>query len=479
MTAAALLQSIVASLPEIVVVTGACILLILGQLVRKGQEQFLLSASVAVVLTAAVLTIMLAGEVHPAYTGMFIADRFSVFFKMVFYLATVLTLLLSRKYAEIEGIGNSEYHVLLLLALSGMMIMASAIDLLSIYVGLELMALCTYVLTGFLRKERRSNEAALKYVILGSASTAIFLYGVSLVYGLTGTTQLNGVAAAVTGARPDPGLLLAVVFIVAGLVFKVGAVPFHMWLPDAYEGAPTTITAFMSVGPKAAGFAVILRVFLNPLVAASNAWIIVAVIAVATMALGSFSALVQDNFKRLLAYSSIAHAGFALFGVVAGGADGIASVMLYLLIYSFMNLGIFGTIIMMRNGNFSGETIDDYAGLSKSHPGLALLMLLYLFSLAGIPPTAGFFAKFYVLVALVEQGFVILAVSAVLLSVVAAYFYIRIAMLIYMREPKRVFSPALSPLLRATLAFTAAGTIGIGLFPAWFLRLAQHSVFGG
>lgn len=479
MTAAALLQSIVASLPEIVVVTGACILLILGQLVRKGQEQFLLSASVAVVLTAAVLTIMLAGEVRPAYTGMFIADRFSVFFKMVFYLATVLTLLLSRKYAEIEGIGTSEYHVLLLLALSGMMIMASAIDLLSIYVGLELMALCTYVLTGFLRKERRSNEAALKYVILGSASTGIFLYGVSLVYGLTGTTQLDGVAAAVAGARPDPGLLLAVVFIVAGLVFKVGAVPFHMWLPDAYEGAPTTITAFMSVGPKAAGFAVILRVFLNPLVAASNAWIIVAVIAVATMALGSFSALVQDNFKRLLAYSSIAHAGFALFGVVAGGTDGIASVMLYLLIYSFMNLGIFGTIIMMRNGNFSGETIDDYAGLSKSHPGLALLMLLYLFSLAGIPPTAGFFAKFYVLVALVEQGFVILAVSAVLLSVVAAYFYIRIAMLIYMREPKRVFSPALSPLLRATLAFTAAGTIGIGLFPAWFLRLAQHSVFGG
>jgi len=479
MTAAALLQSIVASLPEIVVVTGACILLILGQLVQKGQEQFLLSASVAVVLTAAVLTIMLAGEVRPAYTGMFIADRFSVFFKMVFYLATVLTLLLSRKYAEIEGIGNSEYHVLLLLALSGMMIMASAIDLLSIYVGVELMALCTYVLTGFLRKERRSNEAALKYVILGSASTGIFLYGVSLVYGLTGTTQLDGVAAAVAGARPDPGLLLAVVFIVAGLVFKVGAVPFHMWLPDAYEGAPTTITAFMSVGPKAAGFAVILRVFLNPLVAASNAWIIVAVIAVATMALGSFSALVQDNFKRLLAYSSIAHAGFALFGVVAGGADGIASVMLYLLIYSFMNLGIFGTIIMMRNSDFSGETINDYAGLSKSHPGLALLMLLYLFSLAGIPPTAGFFAKFYVLVALVEQGFVMLAVSAVLLSVVAAYFYIRIAMLIYMREPKRSFSPALSPLLRATLAFTAAGTIGIGLFPAWFLRLAQHSVLGG
>ncbi|HUH50023.1 MAG TPA: NADH-quinone oxidoreductase subunit N [Mycoplana sp.] len=479
MNAAALYQSALASLPEIVVVTGACILLILGQLVRKGREDFLLWASVAVVAIAAVLTLIPAGEVQSAYAGMFIADRFSVFFKLIFYLATVLTFLLSRKYADIEGIGSSEYYVLLLFTLSGMMIMASATDLLSIYVGLELTVLCTYVLTGFLRRERRSNEAALKYVILGAVSTGIFLYGVSLVYGLTGTTQLDAMAAAVTGEPVDPGLLLAVVFIVAGLVFKVGAVPFHMWLPDVYEGAPTTITAFMSVGPKAAGFAVILRVFLNPLVAASDAWIVVAVIAVVTMALGSFVALVQDNFKRLLAYSSIAHAGFALFGVVAGGADGIASVMLYLLIYAFMNLGIFGAVIMMRSGDFSGEVIEDYAGFARPHPVLAMLMLLYLFSLAGIPPTAGFFAKFYVLVALVERGYVVLAVIAVLLSAVAAYFYIRIVMLIYMREPKRAFEPALTPTVGATLAVTAAGTIGIGLFPAWFLRLAQQSVFGG
>ncbi|RWK44258.1 NADH-quinone oxidoreductase subunit N [Mesorhizobium sp.] len=479
MTAATLFQSILASLPEIVVVTGACILLILGQLVPKGQGYFLVWASAATVLVAALATLLLAGEVRPAYSGMFIADRFAVFFKMVFYLSTILTFLLSRKYAEIEEIALSEYYVLLLFALSGMMIMASATDLLSIYVGLELMALSTYVLTGFLRKERRSNEAALKYVVLGGVSTGIFLYGVSLIYGITGTTQLDGMAAAVTGDPLDPGLLLAVVFIVAGLVFKVGAVPFHMWVPDVYEGAPTTITAFMSVAPKAAGFAVILRVFLNPLVAASDAWIIVAVIAVVTMALGSFVALVQDNFKRLLAYSSIAHAGFALFGVVAGGADGIAGVMLYLLIYAFMNLGIFGIVIMMRNGDFSGEVIEDYAGFAKSHRGLALLMLLYLFSLAGIPPTAGFFAKFYVLVALVERGFVTLAVIAVLLSAVAAYFYIRIVMVIYMREPERAFEPALTPSVRATLALTAAGTIGIGLFPAWCLRLAQSSVFGG
>ncbi|WP_104666816.1 NADH-quinone oxidoreductase subunit N [Ensifer adhaerens] len=479
MTAAALLPSILASLPEIIVIVGACILLIAGQFAPKGQDAVLVWASVAVVLLAVLATFTVSDGTQPAYTGMFVADPFSIFFKSLFYLSILLTFLLSRNYADIEGIGGSEYYVLLLLALAGMMIMASATDLLSIYVGLELMVLCTYVLTGFLRREQRSNEAALKYVILGAVSTGIFLYGVSLVYGLTGTTQLDRMAAAVTGDPLDPGLLLAVVFIVAGLVFKIGAVPFHMWVPDVYEGAPTTITAFMSVGPKAAGFAVILRVFLNPLVASSNVWIILAVIAVVTMALGSFVALVQDNFKRLLAYSSIAHAGFAILGIVAGGADGIASVMLYLLIYTFMNLGIFGAVIMMRNGNFSGEIIEDYAGFAKLHPGLALLMLLYLFSLAGIPPTAGFFAKFYVLVALVERGFVLLAVIAVLLSAVAAYFYIRIVMVMFMREPDRAFEPALTPMVGAALVVTAAGTVGIGLFPAWFLKLAQQSAFGG
>ncbi len=479
MTAAALLASILVSLPEIIVIVGSCILLIGGQLLPKGKDALLVWASVAVVLLAVLATFTLSGGAEPAYAGMFVADPFSVFFKSLFYLSILLTFLLSRNYADIEGIGGSEYYVLLLLALAGMMIMASATDLLSIYVGLELMVLCTYVLTGFLRREQRSNEAALKYVILGAVSTGIFLYGVSLVYGLTGTTQLDRMAAAVSNDPLDPGLLLAVVFIVAGLVFKIGAVPFHMWVPDVYEGAPTTITAFMSVGPKAAGFAVILRVFLNPLVASSKVWIILAVIAVVTMALGSFVALVQHNFKRLLAYSSIAHAGFAILGIVAGGADGIASVMLYLLIYTFMNLGIFGAVIMMRNGNFSGEVIEDYSGFAKLHPGLALLMLLYLFSLAGIPPTAGFFAKFYVLIALVERGFVLLAVIAVLLSAVAAYFYIRIVMVMFMREPVRAFEPALTPLVGAALAVTAAGTIGIGLFPAWFLKLAQQSAFGG
>ncbi len=483
MDKAAVLQSVIASLPEVIVILGACLLLAVPPAVAKRRSAVLIGASLGVVIAAAATTFALAGTPRLTYSGMFVLDDFAVFFKMLVYLATGLTLLMSGRYLEEEGIARSEYHVLLLFALAGMMIMASGLDLLSIYVGLELQALCIYVLTGFIRQSRRSNEAALKYVILGALSSGLFLYGLSLVYGLTGTTQLTALAAALAGIDPsDPALILATVFLVTGLVFKVGAVPLHMWVPDVYEGAPTTITAFLSVASKAAAFAILLRIFLVALAPVADVWVVVvAVIAVLTMALGSFVALVQTNIKRMLAYSSIAHAGFALLGLVAGGPDGVASVMLYLLIYAFMNLGIFGAVVMMRHGDAGGEMaggemIEDYTGFAKSHRGLALLMLIFLFSLAGIPPTAGFFAKFYILVALVEQGYVALAVIAVLLSAVAAYFYIRIVMVMYMKEPTRSFDLALTPSLAVVLAITGLGTLGIGLLPSWFLGLAQGAI---
>ena len=477
----AVILSVIASVPEIIVIVGACVLLMIAPVRGRRFGPMLFWSSLATIIAAAAATFALAGEPRLVYSGMFVVDDFSVFFKAVFYLATGLCVLMSPRYLEEEDIARGEYYVLLLFALSGMMIMASGLDLLSIYVGMELQALCIYVLTGFIRQERRSNEAALKYVILGSVSSGIFLYGMSLVYGITGTTQLTDMAAALgSGGAHDPALVLATVFLVTGLIFKVGAVPLHMWVPDVYEGAPTTITAFMSVGPKAAAFAILLRIFLDAMAPAADIWVVVvAVIAVLTMALGSFVALVQTNIKRMLAYSSIAPAGFVLLGLVAGGPDGVASVMLYLLIYVFMNLGIFAIIIMMRSGNVSGEAIEDYAGFAKSHRGLALLMLIFLFSLASIPPTAGFFAKFYILVALVEQGYVGLAVIAVLLSAVAAFFYIRIVMLMYMKEEARPFDLALTPSLRLAIAITAAGTVGIGLLPSWFLDLAQGSVFLG
>ena len=378
-----------------------------------------------------------------------------------------------------EGIAEGEYQALILFALSGMMIMASVRDLLIIYMGLELKALAFYVLAGYRRRDPKSNEAALKYVILGAFSSGIFLYGLSLVYGLTGTTELTGMAPALTAdGFPEPAFALAILFMMTGLVFKVGAVPFHMWVPDVYEGAPTPITAYLSVASKAAAFAIVLRIFLDALVPVTDIWIdAVIAITVLTMALGSFVALVQTNIKRMLAYSSIAHAGFALLGIVAGGPDGVASVMLYLLIYAFMNLGIFAIVVMMHGSEVRGDQIEDYRGLAADHPLWALLALLFLFSLAGIPPTAGFFAKFYILVALVREGYVALAVIAVLLSAVAAFFYIRIVMLMYMSPPTRRFDLALTPSLRVVLVVAGIGTIGIGLAPGWFLDQALAAGF--
>ncbi|HIJ45711.1 MAG TPA: NADH-quinone oxidoreductase subunit N [Rhodospirillaceae bacterium] len=475
----ALTRWFLTSIPEVIVISAACCLLMVDLFIKKGSRDVIAYLSLATVIGAAAGTFALAGSSQQAYSGMFVVDGFATFFKMVVYLATILSILLSMSFIKVEAIEQGEYYVLLLFALGGMMIMASGADLLSIYLGLELMALSVYVLTGFMRRDRRSNEAAMKYVILGAVSTGILLYGISLVYGLTGTTRLVDIATALSHIDGgDTALVLALVFLISGFAFKVAAFPFHMWAPDVYEGAPTPITAFMSVGPKAAGFAVILRVFLDAFAGASEIWIVViAVIAVLTLAIGSLVALVQTNIKRMLAYSSIAHAGYALLGLVAGGEDGIASVMLYVFIYAFMNMGIFGAVIVMRKGDFVGENIADYTGLSKVRPGFALLMLISLFSLAGIPPTAGFIAKFYIFVALIQSGNVALAVIAALFSAIAAFFYIRVVMLMYMKEPTGGFDLNLTPAARIALGICGAGTVLIGIFPSWFLDMAQISVF--
>jgi NADH-quinone oxidoreductase subunit N len=385
--------------------------------------------------------------------------------------------MMSNKYLVKEGVVKGEYYVLLLFALSGTMIMVSGTDLLIIYIGLELQALSIYVLTGFLKVDVRSNEAALKYVILGAFSSGIILYGMSLFYGLTGTTQLGDMAATFSSQdMSNPMMILATLFMVVGLLFKVGAVPFHMWVPDIYEGAPTPITGFMSVVGKAAAFAVILRIFMDSLVALEPIWLMsVAGIAVLSMTIGSFVALVQKNIKRMLAYSSISHAGFLLLGLVAGGESGMASIMLYMLVYAFMNLGIFAIIVLLGKGAASGEPIEDFAGLAKSHSALAFMAMIFLFSLAGIPPTGGFFAKFYVLVALVDAGYIILAVIAVLLSAVAAWFYIRIIMLMYVGSPHTSTKLQITPLMKLVLLVTLLGTILTGVLPAWFLDIAGSS----
>lgn len=476
-------KSVLASGPEIIVIIGACIALMLSLIHHPQKESMIAGLSVAMIALAAAMSYFLADYPQVAYAGMFIIDDFSTYFKMILYLGTTLTIFMSGKYLVKEGIVHDggisgEYYVLIMFALVGSMIMVSGTDLLIIYIGLELQAFSIYVLTGYLKKDVRSNEAALKYVILGAFSSGLILYGMSLIYGLTGTTQLDGVATAISAIDlADPLLIMATLFMVAGLLFKVGAVPFHMWVPDIYEGAPSPITGYMSVAAKAAAFAVIIRIFMSSLSELQPMWMLsVSYIAVLTMAIGSFVALVQDNIKRMLAYSSISHAGFLLLGLIAGGSDGVASIMLYMLVYTFMNLGIFAIIILLNKGAASGEPIDSFAGLAKNHAGLAFLALIFLFSLAGIPPTGGFFAKFYVLMALIDTGHVLLAVIAVLMSAVAAWFYIRIIMLMYVKEPTGAAEIQITLSMKVVLLVTLIGTLMIGILPAWFLGIAGTSV---
>jgi len=355
------------------------------------------------------------------------------------------------------------------------MVVSSAKDLLTVYIGVELMSLPVYVLVGFMQNDVRSNEGAMKYIILGAFSSGILLYGISLIYGICGTTELTKVAASLSDASTHTPLLsIAIITLIVGFGFKIAAVPFHMWAPDAYEGAPTPITAFMSAGPKAAAFAVILRVFFEGLNPVYGQWMVaVAVVAVLSLIYGNTVAIAQKNIKRMLAYSSIGHAGYALLGLVAGTGEGISAVMYYMAVYAFMNLGAFGVIIMMRKGGQKGEMIEDYAGLAKTNRGLSLVMLIFMSSLAGIPPTAGFVGKFYVFMALIHRGMVGLAIIAVLMSVVAAYFYIRIVMLMYMKEPAATFEIARTRGMYYALAVATAGTILLGVFPAYLIKIAE------
>ncbi|MEX0304029.1 MAG: NADH-quinone oxidoreductase subunit N [Leisingera sp.] len=473
--------SVLASGPEIIIILGACTVLMLSLLPDPGHVRWLAGLSLLMIALAAGMSWGLAGAQQSVYSGMFAVDPFSTFFKMVLYLGTALTILISGDYLATEKVMRGEYYALLLCALAGAMIMVSGTDLVIIYVGLELQALSVYVLVGFLKYNGRSNEAALKYVILGAFSSGLLLFGLSLFYGLAGTTQLHDLQAALAAQDIfSPLLVLAALFLVTGLLFKIGAVPFHMWLPDIYEGAPSPITGFMAAVGKAAAFAVVLRILMLEVGVLAPVWhTSVAAAAVLTLGLGSLAALVQDNIKRMLAYSSIAHAGFLLLGLIAGGTGGLASVMLYLLIFTFMTLGLFAVVVLLNEGADRGEPIQAFAGLARTHALLAALALVFLVSLAGIPPTGGFFAKFYVLMALIEAGHAVLAAVAVLLSAVAAWFYLRIIMLMYTQEPAGHAQVAVSGPMQLVLLVALAGTLATGILPAWFLELAQAAAAAG
>ncbi|MCX6594415.1 MAG: NADH-quinone oxidoreductase subunit N [Acidobacteria bacterium] len=402
-----------------------------------------------------------------AFGGGLTIDGLGLFFNFLFVAAAVVTGLISYRYLDIEEEHHPEFYGLLMLAQCGMFFLATGTELVTLFTGMELMSVTFYVLVGFLRESKRSNEAALKYLLLGAFSSGILAYGLSLFYGLTGTTKLTPMAQALAALDPGhPAVLLALATTAAGLFFKIAAAPFHMWAPDAYEGAPTPVTAYLSVASKAAAFALLLRLFLGPLAPLRDTWQpVVMVVAILSLTIGNLAAVTQSNIKRLLAYSSISHAGYILLGIAAGNETGLRGALLYTLVYTFMNLGAFLVLVALRRRNLPSETLEDFAGLMRYSPVYAVLMLVFLLSLAGIPPTAGFVAKAYLFLALVEAQQYVLAVIGTVYVAVSLYYYFRIVRVMFAGEAKEQAPLEISWGVGVSTALTALATLGLGLWP--------------
>jgi NADH-quinone oxidoreductase subunit N len=448
------------AVPELVLSLAGMAILLFGVLQKRDTFQICSMLTVGALLLAAVLVI--SGRSGPGYNGEFITDSFSSFIKLLVLIAAALGVIVSLDYNEHENLRRFEFPVLMLFATVGMMVMASASNLMTLYMGLEMQSLAVYVLAAFARDDLRSSEAGLKYFVLGALASGLLLYGISLVYGFTGTMAFDRLAEVLADpARVSAGLVVGVVFLVAGLAFKVSAVPFHMWTPDVYEGAPTPVTAFMGTAPKVAAMALLVRAMASPFGHLLGQWQqLIVLISVASMLLGSLAAIGQHNIKRLMAYSSIGHVGYMLIGLAAGNAVGIRGVLIYLVTYVFMNAGTFACIIAMRRRGRMLEQISDLSGLARTDPGLALWFAIFMFSMAGIPPFSGFWGKYFIFTAAVQTGLWALAVIGVLTSVVGAFYYIRIVKVMYFDSPEEAFDPR-----PASLSFVAVGS---GLFTALF-----------
>ena len=417
------------------------------------------------------------GEIF-AFNGSLVVDGFSLYFNWLFLATTVLVALMSYRYFEVRQEHRGEYYGLIMLAQCGMFFLATGNELVTLFIGLETMAITFYILTGFLRADQRSNEAALKYLLLGGFSSGILVYGFSILFGISGSTKLRDIAVAVAQRDAfDPLLFLGIATIMAGLFFKISAAPFHMWAPDVYEGAPTPVTAYLAVGSKAASLALLLRLLMGPLATARGAWEPLLIgVALLSMTIGNLAAVTQTNTKRLLAYSSVNHAGYILLGVIAGNAMGYQGVMVYILVYVFMNLGAFLVLTSLASKGIAGEDINDLAGLMQKSPGHAIWMLIFLLSLAGIPPTAGFLGKYLIFLALLQTGHVWLAVAAALYVAVAIYYYFRLVRAMFTQKMENEIPVTTSLGMRVALLASGVLTLGIGVYPEPWLRLAQWSL---
>jgi NADH-quinone oxidoreductase subunit N len=458
-------------LPELILGGGSMVLLMLGVATRRERGELILRLAIILLVLAGIFVAGREGTTT-LFHDSFIVDPFARALKLLTLAGAAVALLMSIDYWRGAGGVKFEFPVLVLLATTGMLMMISANDLIALYVGLELQSLALYVVAAFQRDSARSSEAGLKYFVLGALSSGMLLYGASLVYGFTGSTDFADIAAAVQPSGANIGLIFGLVFLMAGFAFKISAVPFHMWTPDVYEGAPTPVTAFFAAAPKLAAMALTVRVLITAFPAVTAQWQqIVTFLAIASMALGSFAAIGQTNIKRLMAYSSIGHMGYALVGLAAGTTEGVQGVIIYLAIYLAMTLGTFACILAMRRNGRMVEDIDQLSGLSSTSPLMAFLLAMLLFSLAGIPPLAGFFAKFYVFLAAIRAGLYALAVIGVLLSVVGAYYYLRIVKIMYFDAPAERFEPMDMP-LAAVLGITGLFILLYFVYPAPLVAFA-------
>jgi NADH-quinone oxidoreductase subunit N len=463
--------------PELVLSAAGMLILCVAVFRDKRHERPLAWIALAGVAASAAGLLLLRhvpGRSTPILGGMFVVDNFAIFFKLLVLSATAMTILSSFRYVADAPYPAGEYYGLVLFAATGTMFMVSGTSLASIYVSLELMALSSYVLAGYFKDEVKSTEAAAKYFILGAFSSGVLLYGISLVYGFSGELDLSRIAASFQTGSPHKLASVGVLLLLFGILFKIAAVPFHVWAPDVYEGAPTPVAAFFSVGPKAGAYAILARIFYVAFPRFSGDWkFVVAIVASATLILGNLGALMQTNVKRLLAYSSIAGAGYALLGVLGFSDGGILAIEIYLLAYTFMNFGAFALVIFLESRGYAGESLDDWKGLARRNPYLAAMMLLFLLSLAGIPATAGFIGKYYLFAVAVKSGYGAVAFLAVLASAVSLFYYFRIVMAMYLSEGDP--SPlAASPGLALTVGVCAAATLIVGLAPQRFLALLER-----
>ena len=466
--------------PEIFLSAAGLLLLVISVLIGKEREEFLgYLATLSVFVTGAlvVFVALRPDRGMPILGGAFVVDNFALFFKALILLSLVLSILASVKFVGQAPYPGGEYYALLLFAGVGMLFMASGNNLISIYISLETMALASYVLAGYFKGEIKSTEAALKYFILGAFSSGVLLYGLSLVYGVTGTMGLPELAKKLAGAERSNLLMLGILLILAGLLFKIAAVPFHVWTPDVYEGSPTPVTAFFSVGPKVAAYAILARIYYVAFPKFHPDWgLIVALVSAATMILGNIAALLQTNVKRMLAYSSIANAGYALLGVLGFRTEwGLWGILIYLLAYTFMNFGAFTLVILLESRGYAGESVSDFNGLAQRNMPAAILMLIFLLSLAGLPPTAGFIGKYYLFAAAWKAGYVWLAVVAVAMSAVSLFYYFRIAAAMFFSEAAGAKVQS-SYALTAVAAVCGLGTLLIGVLPQPFIAVLKSCV---